>query len=235
LYRGTDQVHRRKDSTSGKAALLRRSAPRRDIRVAIVGAGLGGIATAVKLTRAGFHNLTVFEKAGGPGGVWWQNTYPGCEVDVASLAYSFSFMPYDWTRTHAAQPELLRYARDVIAHFGLEDRVRYDTEVRSACWDDATRAYVVRTGDGSAETFDVVVSCVGMLSHPRLPGWPGMDRFAGPMFHTSRYEHDHDLRGLRVAIVGTGRPPASSHRRSWTASGTSTSTSASPGSCCPSG
>ena len=183
---------------------MRGRAARRDIRVAIVGAGLGGIATAVKLTRAGFGNLTVFEKAAGPGGVWWQNTYPGCEVDVASLAYSFSFMPYDWTRTHATQAELVRYARDVIARFDLGDRIRYDTEVLSADWDDASGTYLVRTADGAGGEFDVVVSCVGMLSHPRLPDWPGMDRFAGPMFHTSRYEHQHDLRGRRVAIVGTG-------------------------------
>jgi cation diffusion facilitator CzcD-associated flavoprotein CzcO len=184
--------------------LVRRRTARRDVRVAIVGAGLGGIAAAVKLTRAGFDDVTVFEKAGGPGGVWWQNTYPGCEVDVASLAYSFSFLPYDWSRTHARQPELLAYAREVIAHFGLERHFRYRTEVRSAHWDETAAGYLVRTRDGSAELFDVVVSCVGMLSHPRLPDWPGMDRFTGPMFHTSRYEHQHDLRGRRVAVVGTG-------------------------------
>jgi cation diffusion facilitator CzcD-associated flavoprotein CzcO len=186
--------------------LRRRAAqarPRRDIRVAVVGAGLGGIATAVNLSRAGFADLTVFEKADGPGGVWWQNTYPGCEVDVASLAYSFSFMPYDWSRTHAGQSELVRYARDVIAHFGLEDHFRYRTEVRSARWDDGSRGWLVDAG-GTVERFDVLVSCVGMLSHPRLPDWPGMDGFAGPMFHTARYEHQHDLRGRRVAIVGTG-------------------------------
>lgn len=188
---------------------------RRPIRVAIVGAGLGGIAAAVALTRAGFTDFTVFERAAGPGGVWWQNTYPGCEVDIPSHAYSYSFMPYDWSGTHAGQPELVGYARAVIDRYGIGDRIRFGVTVRQVRWRPERAGYTVRTSAGtpagqpgtgseSESDFDVVVSAVGMLSDPKLPDWPGLDTFAGPVFHTSRYDHDLDLTGKRVAIVGTG-------------------------------
>ncbi len=172
------------------------------VRVAIVGAGLGGIAAAVKLTRAGFEHVTVYEKAAGPGGVWWQNTYPGCEVDIPSHAYSFSFMPYDWSGTHAKQPELQRYAEDVIDRFGIRDRFRFGVEVRQAVWTGGR--YRLTLGDGSEAEAELLVSAVGMLSDPKLPDWPGLGRFAGPVFHTSRFDHDVDLAGKRVALIGTG-------------------------------
>jgi phytoene dehydrogenase-like protein len=151
----------------------------REVRVAIVGAGLGGVAAAVKLKRAGIDTFTVFEKASGPGGVWWQNTYPGCEVDVPSHAYSYSFMPYDWSGTHAKQPELRQYIADVIERFGIGASFRFDTPVESAIWNDSTNTYQLRTADGAEEKFDVLVSAVGMLSDPALPSWPGLEDFAG--------------------------------------------------------
>ncbi len=172
------------------------------VRVAIVGAGLGGIAAAVKLTRAGFREVTVYEKAGGPGGVWWQNTYPGCEVDIPSHAYSFSFMRYDWSGTHARQPELQRYAEDVIDRFGIRDRFRFGVAVREAVWDGDR--YRLALSDGTEAEAELLVSAVGMLSDPKLPDWPGLDGFAGPVFHTSRFDHDVDLAGKRVALIGTG-------------------------------
>jgi len=177
---------------------------RRDVRVVIIGAGVGGIATAVKLKRAGFEDFTVLEQLDGPGGTWWANTYPGCEVDVHSHFYSFSFRSNDWTRTHATQPELLRYVQDTIDHFGIRDRFRFGTRVASVTWDDERHRYTVTLASGEELTAEIVVSAVGLLSNPRYPDWPGLETFAGPRFHTSRWEHEHDLRGRRIAFVGTG-------------------------------
>ena len=176
----------------------------RAVRVAIIGAGLGGVAAAVSLKRAAIDTFTVFEKAAGPGGVWWQNTYPGCEVDIPSLAYSYSFMPYDWSGTHATQAELQRYVEDVIDRFDIRAHFSFGVGVERAVWDGARKAYTVYTTDGADAEFDLVVSAVGMLSHPKLPDWPGLETFEGPVFHTSRFDHALDLAGRRVAIVGTG-------------------------------
>jgi cation diffusion facilitator CzcD-associated flavoprotein CzcO len=170
--------------------------------VAIIGAGLGGIATAVRLRRAGIHTFTVFEKADGPGGVWWQNTYPGCEVDIPSHAYSFSFMLYDWSGTHAKQPELQRYAEDVIDRFGIRRHFRFGVEVLGAVWQGDR--YRLSLSDGTETEAELLVSAVGMLSDPKLPDWPGLDDFAGPTFHTSRFDYQVDLAGKRVALIGTG-------------------------------
>jgi cation diffusion facilitator CzcD-associated flavoprotein CzcO len=176
--------------------------------IAIVGAGLGGIATAVKLATAGFRRFTVFEQSEGPGGTWLDNRYPGCAVDIPSHAYSYSFIPYDWRSTHATQPELLQYANDVIDHFDLRSYFRFDTRVDEVRWDGERGGYVVRTESGDEERFDVVVSCLGILNVPQYPSWPGLDEFAGPVFHTARWEHEHDLVGKRVAVVGTGSTAA---------------------------
>ncbi|MFI0405580.1 flavin-containing monooxygenase [Actinomadura sp. 3N508] len=173
-------------------------------RVAIIGCGLGGIAAAVKLKKKGLTDFTVFEQSDGPGGTWWDNRYPGCEVDIASHAYSFSFLTYDWTRTHAGQEELQRYTEHVLDRFDVRRHCRFGVRVESATWDDETARYEVRLADGTAEPFEVVISCLGLLSRPRYPDWPGLDRFEGPKFHTARWEHEHELTGKRVAVVGTG-------------------------------
>jgi cation diffusion facilitator CzcD-associated flavoprotein CzcO len=182
----------------------RRSSASGRVRVAIVGGGLGGIAMAVKLSRAGIRDFTVFERSDGPGGVWHENTYPGCEVDTPSMVYSFSFMPYDWVRTHATQPELQEYAHRIVAHFGIADRFRYGTQVVEAVWDRDDRLYHVLLDTGERLDFEVVVSAVGMFNAPQYPSWPGLDSFVGPLFHSARWEHEHDLTGKRVAVVGTG-------------------------------
>ncbi|TDD34295.1 NAD(P)/FAD-dependent oxidoreductase [Actinomadura sp. KC06] len=173
-------------------------------RVAIIGCGFGGIATAVKLKKKGLTNFTVFEQSDGPGGTWWDNRYPGCEVDIASHAYSFSFLTYDWTRTHAGQAELQRYAEHVLDRFDVRRHCRFGVRVESATWDADEARYDVRLASGETEPFDVVISCLGLLSRPRYPDWPGLDDFEGPKFHTARWESSHDLTGKRVAVVGTG-------------------------------
>lgn len=173
-------------------------------RVAIIGAGFGGIAAAAKLITSGIGSFTIFEKADEVGGVWRDNTYPGAEVDTPSHWYSYSFRYFDWPRTHGRQAELIRYIEDVVDDFGIRPHIRFGTAVRSLVWDDARHGYDVHLEDGTVEEFDVVISAVGLFNVPRYPDWPGMDSFEGPMFHTARWEHGHDLSNANVAIVGTG-------------------------------
>lgn len=172
--------------------------------VVIVGGGFGGIATGVKLKRAGIDTFTIFEKSEGPGGTWWDNRYPGAEVDVWSHLYSYSFMSYDWSRSHARQDEIQRYLEEVVDRFGLRPHFRFGTTVDEAIWDDTSDMYTVRLRGGEELRAQVVVSALGLLNYPRYPDWPGLERFEGPKFHTSRWEHHHDLTGKRVAVVGTG-------------------------------
>lgn len=173
-------------------------------RVAVVGAGFGGIATGVKLKRAGIDTFTIYESSRGIGGTWWDNTYPGAEVDVPSQLYSFSFRTNDWTRTHARQPELQRYLEATVDEFGLRPHLRLGLGVAAAAWDDDRHVWRVTLADGTVDECHVLVSAVGFLNVPRYPDWPGLDTFAGPAFHTARWEHEHDLTGKVVAVVGTG-------------------------------
>ncbi len=176
--------------------------------VVVVGGGLGGIATGVKLRQAGIGTFTIVEQSAGPGGTWWDNRYPGAEVDVGSHLYSFSFKSFDWSRTHARQPELHRYIEAVVEQFDLRPHFRFNAKVERAVWDEASHTYTVSLDSGEELIADVVVSAVGLLNHPRYPDWPGLEDFAGPCFHTSRWEHHHDLSGKRVAVVGTGSTAA---------------------------
>jgi len=173
-------------------------------RVVVVGAGFGGIAAGVKLLRAGVHTFTIYESSLGVGGTWWDNTYPGAEVDVPSHLYCYSFKPHLWTRTHAGQAELQKYLEETVDAFGLRPHLRLGTAVESAIWDDDRHVWNVRLADGAVDECHVLVSAVGFLNVPRLPEWPGLDEFRGPKFHTARWEHQHDLTGKVVAVVGTG-------------------------------
>src|SRR6185312_7101775 len=130
--------------------------------VGIVGAGLAGVCLAAKLKRAG-HEFTVFEKYAGPGGVWWANTYPGCEVDVPSHAYWFSFVEQSWSRLYAGQAELQAAIEGAIEHFQMSDRFRFNCRVERVEWRADVGGYTVMLANGEREEFDVVVSCVGML------------------------------------------------------------------------
>jgi cation diffusion facilitator CzcD-associated flavoprotein CzcO len=173
-------------------------------RVVVVGAGFGGIAAGVKMKCAGIHTFTIYESSLGIGGTWWDNTYPGAEVDVGSHLYCFSFKPHDWTRTHAGQAELQKYLEETVDQFGLRPHLRLGVAVASASWDDDRHVWKIRLGDGTVDECHVLISGVGFLNVPRYPSWPGLDEFEGPKFHTSRWEHQHDLAGKVVAVVGTG-------------------------------
>jgi cation diffusion facilitator CzcD-associated flavoprotein CzcO len=173
-------------------------------RVVVVGAGFGGLAAGVKLKRAGIHTFTIYESSLGIGGTWWDNTYPGAEVDVGSHLYCFSFKSQAWSRTHARQPELQKYLEETVDEFGLRPHLRLGVTVESATWDEGRHVWKVSLDDGTVDESHVLVSGVGFLNVPRYPTWPGLEDFEGPKFHTSRWEHHHDLTGKVVAVVGTG-------------------------------
>ena len=172
--------------------------------VIVVGAGFGGIATGVKLKRAGIETFTIFESSLGVGGTWWDNTYPGAEVDVGSHLYCFSFKSRAWSRTHARQAELQSYLEETVDEFGLRSHLRLGVTVESATWHDDRQVWTARLDDGTEVEGHVLVSGVGFLNVPRYPAWPGLDDFDGPKFHTARWEDHHDLTGKIVAVVGTG-------------------------------
>lgn len=172
--------------------------------ILIIGAGLGGIAMGVKLKKAGIHTFTILEANAGPGGTWWANDYPGAEVDVHSAIYSYSFKSHNWSRTHAGQGELLEYIQDVVQEFGLVPHIRYGTRVTDVEWDEGRQLYGVTTEGGVRREAQIVVSAVGMLSDPKYPDWEGLDTFTGDMLHSSDWDHELDLVGKRVGIVGVG-------------------------------
>jgi cation diffusion facilitator CzcD-associated flavoprotein CzcO len=171
--------------------------------IAIVGGGFGGVGAAVMLKRAGYEDVTVFEKGERVGGVWNANTYPGAACDVPSHLYEFSFAPNRWSRRFAPQAEIRAYVEGVARHFGVLDRVRTGTEVRSARWDEQRGRWSLETSAGPHEA-EVLVPACGQLSVPKLPPIDGLDAFDGPAFHTAEWRHDVDLAGKRVAVVGTG-------------------------------
>jgi cation diffusion facilitator CzcD-associated flavoprotein CzcO len=176
----------------------------RHVHVGIIGAGFGGLGAAIRLHRAGERDFLVFERAGDVGGTWWANTYPGCQCDIPSHLYSFSFVPNpEWTRTYPKQPELRDYLRGCAERFGVYDRIRLNTRVTEARWDEDAERWTLQTERGTY-TADVVIAAPGPLSEPSIPDLPGLADFGGTVFHTAEWNHEHDLRGRRVAFVGTG-------------------------------
>jgi cation diffusion facilitator CzcD-associated flavoprotein CzcO len=172
--------------------------------IAVVGAGFGGVGAAAMLRRAGYEDVTVFERGERVGGVWHHNTYPGAACDIPSHLYEFSFAPNpNWSRRYAPQAEIQAYLEDVARDHGVMERIRTNTEVQRADWDAERRRWVLDTAAGQHEA-DVLLTACGQLSVPSVPPLPGLDGFEGPAFHTARWRHDVDLAGKRVAVVGTG-------------------------------
>ncbi len=174
-------------------------------RIVIIGAGFGGLGTAIELTRHGFDDVVILEKADALGGVWRDNTYPNAACDVPSSLYSWSFAPNpEWERRYAGQADILRYIERVADEQGIRDRVRFGTEVTDAAYDAATATWTITTADGETLSADFLVTAVGQLSRPVIPDLPGLESFTGPAFHSARWDHDADLRGKRIAVLGTG-------------------------------
>lgn len=174
------------------------------VDVAIVGSGFAGIGMAIELRRAGRNDFVVLERDDEVGGTWHQNTYPGCQCDVPSNLYSFSFAPNpEWSQTFALQPEIGAYLKRIADDFGVRGHIHTDTTVEEAAWDDETQRWRIATSRGDL-TARVLVAGMGGLSEPALPDIPGAADFQGPAFHTARWDHDVDLTGKRVAVIGTG-------------------------------
>ena len=178
------------------------------ISVAVIGAGAGGICMGVGLRKAGVERFTIYEQSNGVGGTWWDNVYPGAEVDTPQPFYAFSFNMFDFTRTHVMQPELLAYLENTVDKFHLRDNLRLSCRVTRVEWDGEDCSYTVSTDDGTSESYDVVVSAVGLLNNPRYPDWPGLSEFAGVKFHSARWNNDCDIADKVVAVVGTGSTAA---------------------------
>ncbi len=172
--------------------------------VAVVGGGFGGVAAVVMLERAGFHDVTVFERGERVGGVWHHNTYPGAACDVPSHLYEFSFAPNPrWSRRYSPQAEIQAYLEDVLRRDGVTERVRTGTDVTAAGWEPDRSQWVLQTSAGEHRA-DVLLTACGQLSVPKIPPIAGLDSFVGPSFHTANWRHDVPLAGRRVALVGTG-------------------------------
>ncbi len=172
--------------------------------IAVVGGGFGGVGAAVMLRRAGYRDVTVFERGERVGGVWHHNTYPGAACDVPSHLYEFSFAPNPrWSRRYAPQAEIQAYLEDVARREGVLDRIRTSTEVERAEWDEERATWRLETTAGEHEA-DVLLTACGQLSVPATPLIPGLRDFEGPCFHTAEWRHDVPLEGRRVAVIGTG-------------------------------
>jgi cation diffusion facilitator CzcD-associated flavoprotein CzcO len=190
--------------TAGRKQPARPAAHRRPFRVVVVGSGFSGLGMAIRLLKDGERDFVLLERAGEIGGTWRDNTYPGCRCDVPSHLYSFSFAPNpSWSSTFSPQPEILDYLRDVARRFGVMPHVRFHTALESAAWDEAEGRWRLETSQGQL-TADVLVCGQGPLSERRLPDVPGLDSFEGTAFHSANWDHEHDLDGERVAVVGTG-------------------------------
>ncbi len=171
-------------------------------RVVIVGAGFGGIAAAIELRRHGIDDITILDKAPELGGTWFHNTYPGAACDVPSYLYSYSFAQRkDWSRLCSPQEEILEYVKGVARDHGIDRLVVGSCEVTSCVWD---RGWTVSAASGQTYDADVLILATGQLHQPAYPRVEGLDDFKGHSFHSARWDHDYDLRGKRVAVIGTG-------------------------------
>ncbi|GAA4707199.1 flavin-containing monooxygenase [Phytohabitans rumicis] len=171
-------------------------------RIVVVGAGFGGLGTAIRLKQRGYDDFVVLDRGTDVGGTWRDNTYPGCSCDVPSHLYSYSFgLNPNWSRSFSPQAEIWDYLRRCVAEYGLDRHLRMEHEVTGAAWEGGR--WVIDTSRG-AYSADVLVVAAGPLCEPSLPKLPGLEAFEGEVFHSARWNHEHDLAGRRVAVVGTG-------------------------------
>jgi cation diffusion facilitator CzcD-associated flavoprotein CzcO len=171
-------------------------------RVVVIGTGFAGLGMALRLQEAG-EDFVVLERGSSVGGTWRDNTYPGCACDVPSHLYSLSFKPNSWSDSFSAQPEIHEYLKRCAAESGLLDHVRFDCEVTDARWSEDDQEWHLKTERGELSC-KVLVAGIGGLIEPRLPDVPGLEDFHGEVFHSARWNHDYDLEGKRVAVIGTG-------------------------------
>jgi cation diffusion facilitator CzcD-associated flavoprotein CzcO len=181
------------------------SEPPPDVHTLIVGAGFSGIGAAIQLDKVGLGDYLIVEAGAEPGGTWYWNTYPGIAVDIPSFSYQFSFeQSADWSRTYAKGRELKAYADRCVDKYGLRGKIRFSTKVTAAVFDDECYWWRIELDSGAALTARFLINASGVLTVPNLPDIDGVDSFSGITMHTARWDHDQDLTGKRVAIIGTG-------------------------------
>lgn len=175
-----------------------------DTHVLVVGAGFAGICVGHDLLDAGIDDFTIVEMADGVGGTWRHNTFPGAACDVPSHAYCFSFRGNPgWSRAYSPQAEIQAYLEDCVKEFGLDPHLRLGCEVTSHTFDDTQQCWRTELADGTSISSHFVVKATGILHQPRWPVVPGRERFAGPLMHSARWDHDVDFAGKRVAVIGS--------------------------------
>jgi cation diffusion facilitator CzcD-associated flavoprotein CzcO len=175
-----------------------------EVEIAIIGSGLSGVGMAIALRRDGIEDFVVLERAADLGGTWRDNSYPGCACDIPSVLYSYRDEPNpDWTRAYAPAPEIRDYIHRVAAHHDVERFMRYGHELLGADFDAGSARWELETRGGRYRA-RTLISAVGALADPSIPDLPGLSTFAGTVFHSARWNHEHDLRGRRVAVIGTG-------------------------------
>ncbi|HLL83511.1 MAG TPA: NAD(P)/FAD-dependent oxidoreductase [Longimicrobium sp.] len=173
-------------------------------RVAIVGSGFSGLGMGIRLKQQGQDDFVILERSGDVGGVWRDNSYPGCACDVQSHLYSFSFAQNpNWARAYSPSSEIWAYLRDCADRFGVRSHCRFNHTVHDAAWDDERQVWRLRTSQGTY-TADVLVAAMGALSEPATPELPGLPTFKGKVMHSARWDHGYPLDGRKVAVVGTG-------------------------------
>lgn len=201
------KVNENSSSDSQNEQVIVPSVQKSDVHIydtIVVGAGISGIAAAYKMNQAGYHDYVVFEKADRVGGTWRDNNYPGCGCDVPSALYSFSFSPsHKWSHLFAKQPEILSYLEDVAAKFDLNKKIEFNNELVSAKWDQAQGIWNLETSKGLYKAKTVMFT-TGPITEPSMPKVKGIETFKGEMFHSARWNHDYDLKGKRIAVIGTG-------------------------------
>ncbi len=177
--------------------------PRR-LRIAIIGAGPGGLFMGIRLKEAGFLDFVLLEKGEGVGGTWYHNRYPGCACDLPSQLYSFSFeIKRDWSRPYAPQSEILGYMEQLAEKYELLPHCRFGSSVRAARWNEGQASWTLELASGEAVEADVVVSAIGMFNAFSWPDIDGLDSFAGTRFHSARWDWDHDLSGEKIGVIGS--------------------------------
>ncbi len=182
------------------------AAARAKFKVLIIGSGMSGLLAGIRLQEAGIP-FEILERHANVGGTWYQNTYPGCRVDSPNHTYSYSFRPNDWPQFYSKQEVLRQYFDKAADDYGLRKHIRFNTDVKTCAYDDAKalwRVTVERGGKQEMLTANAVISAVGQLNRPKWPDIPGQDKFKGVAFHSTEWEHQHDLKGKRVLVIGTG-------------------------------
>ncbi len=174
-----------------------------EIRIIVIGAGMAGILTGIRLQQYGYHNYVIYEKSDRLGGTWRENTYPGLACDVPAHLYTYSFEPNpEWSSTFARGPEIQAYFERVARKYHIIERIRFNEEIPYCAFEDGR--WKVRTSTGREDEADVIIAATGVLHHPKIAELPGMDAFEGALFHSARWDHSVELEGKRVGVVGTG-------------------------------